>query len=103
MSQYISETTCSTFFKAFCRLFRKHFQEKYIKPLRNDELRKSMDTYAMLGLPGCCGSIDATFVPWESCCHNLKNVCNGDKGQGLLYEVIVNHEKRVLSIEGKGI
>ena len=59
-----------------------------------------MKTYAMLGLPGCIGSIDATFVPWGRVPTSLGNLCAGDKGKGLLYEVIVTHFKEVLSVEG---
>jgi hypothetical protein len=56
--------------------------------------------YAMLGLPLCVGSIDATFIPWEATSKNLRNVCNGDKGKGLLFDVVVTHMKEVLAIEG---
>ena len=42
-----------------------------------------------------------TFVgPWDSCPVNLQNVMKGDKGKGLLYEVVVDHSRRVLSVEG---
>ena len=55
-----------------------------------------MKQYSMLGLPGCVGSIDATFVPWDSCSANLANLCNGDKSTGLLYVVVVMHSKIIL-------
>ena len=94
LTQYMSETTCN-------RFFREHFQSRYIRPQSGDDLRITLETYARLGLPGCVGSIDATFVgPWDGCAHNLKNVCSGDKGKGLLYEVVVNHSKLVVSVEG---
>jgi hypothetical protein len=98
---FMSEGTCGRFFKRFCHLFTQHFQQIYIRPQSGDDLKRTMETYAKLGLPGCVGSIDATFVgPWDACAHNLKNVCSGDKGKGFLYEVIVNHSKLVVSVEG---
>ncbi len=44
--------------------------------------------------------MDATFVPWEKTPKHLRNVCNGDKGKGLLYNVVVTHFKEVLAVEG---
>lgn len=57
-----------------------------------------MKTYIRLGLPGCIGSLDATFTPWDRCPAHLHNLCDGDKGVGLLFNVIVSHEKEVLSV-----
>ena len=55
-----------------------------------------MKMYAMLGLPLCIGSIDATpFVPWERVPCGLSNACDGDKGKGLLFEAVVTHVKEV--------
>jgi hypothetical protein len=54
----------------------------------------------LLGLPGCLGSIDAVFIPWDRVPFYLKNACNGDKGVGLLYEVVVTHEKLILLVSG---
>ena len=59
-----------------------------------------MTEYARLGLPGCIGSMDATFAAWEMCSRNLKNVCDGDKGKGLLWNVVVTHFKLVVSVDG---
>jgi len=88
------------FSKKFTKAFRREFAPLYIKNLENEKMLRSMKIYAMIGLPGCVGSIDNTFVPWEMCAHNLKNVCSGDKGQGWLYEEIVTHSGETLSIEG---
>lgn len=75
--------------------FTEYFKDIYIKPLEGDELRQSMREYSMLGLLGCVGSIDCTFVEWD----RARNVrvrlgYDGDKGQGVLFEVIVTHFKK---------
>ena len=96
---FISASYGNTVFKDFCRLFRAYFQDTYIRPLEGDELSRAMEMYARLGLPGCIGSIDATFVPWELCSQHLKNVSTGDKGQGLLFHCVVTHTKECLSVD----
>ena len=98
MANYISESALNSFFKLFNSLFRKHFQAEYIKVPAGEHLLRIMKTYIRLGLPGCIGSIDATFIPWDRCPSHLRNLCDGDKGVGLLFNVIVSHEKEVLSV-----
>ena len=100
MSGYMSMSSLNSFFKNFNARFRIHFEESFIRPLENVELQRSMKTYAMLGLSGCTGSMDATFVPWEKTSSHLSNVCDGDKGKGLLYNVIVTHCKEIIAVEG---
>jgi hypothetical protein len=100
-SQYMSEPTIRSFFKSFMRIFRQYYEKECIHPLEGDEFIRSNKVYSALGLPGAVGSIDVTFVgPWEGCSSNLKNVMKGDKGQGLLYEVIVDHSGKIISVEG---
>lgn len=99
-TQYMSEVQCCAFFKKFMRIFRLHFEHVYIKELEGDELATSMRVYAMLGLPGCVGSIDATFIPWDRVPTLEHNIHCGDKGIGLLFNVIVTHNKEVLSVSG---
>lgn len=57
---FMSRTTCNVFFKDFVRLFRRHFADKFIKPLEGASLEGSMAVYAKLGLAGCVGSIDVS-------------------------------------------
>ena len=99
-NRFISNTAATSFFKIFCELFRKHFGHVYIKPLSGNTMLASLKEYAFLGLPGCVGSIDAVFIPWDMVPTELSNLCKGDKGKGLLYETIVTHCKRVICIEG---
>ena len=101
IAQYMSEGTLNKFFKEFCAIFRNKFEHQYIKVLEGDDFLRSSNIYARLGLPGAVGSIDDTFVgPWDGCPSNLQNVMKGDKGKGLLYEVVVDHCRRCLSVEG---
>lgn len=99
-NNFISNTEGTSFFKMFCKLFRKHFGPKYIKPLTDDALLRSMREYLMIGLAGCVGSVDGVFIPWDAIPFEDGNLCKGDKGKGLLFEVIVTHCKRCISIEG---
>lgn len=97
-SDLMYESECSRFFKVFVSKFRFYFQDQFIKPLEGDDLLRSMREYNMLGLPGCLGSIDCTFIGWDRVSANLKNIYTGDKGQGLLFEVIVTHFKRIIHV-----
>ena len=99
MSGFMSTSVCQQFFKDFTRLFVRHFEAEFLKILEGDELRGSMQIYSMLGLPGCFGSIDAKFIPCEGTMMNLKNLMSGDKGSGLLFNVIVDHSIRVLFVQ----
>jgi hypothetical protein len=70
----------------------------WISPLRGEALLRSMRVYGMLGLPGCVGSIDGVFIPWERGSASLHNVLEGDKGLGVIFQVIVTHTKEVLYV-----
>lgn len=96
----MSESECNRFFRVFLERFRFYFEALIIKPLEGEELIQSMTEYSRLGLPGCVGSIDCTFVPWDRVSANLKNLYSGDKGVGVLFEVVVTHFKKVVSVGG---
>lgn len=101
MTGFMSEVAANTFFKDFCRVFRQHYEKEFIRPLSGEEFARAVANYARLGSPGCVGSIDGTFVgPWDGVSRNLKNVMEGDKGKGLIYEVVIEHSGLVLSVEG---
>ena len=100
LTGYMSESSCGLFFRKFCEVFRRFFEHVYIKAPVDEELIESMKVYGRLGLPGCVGSIDATFVGWDRVPSHLRNSVNGDKGKGYLYQVIVNHVRKVLNVDG---
>ena len=62
-------------------------------------MNRSMDVYCKLGLPGCVGSIDATFVLCDKLPSAYSNLLSGEKGRGLLFNVVVDHSRRVLSVQ----
>ena len=98
MTGFMSNSTGNVFFIFFVLKFSEVFEDIHIRPLDGEELLKSMRTYARLGLPGGLASIDVTDFPWGKVRKDMKNACNGDKGSALLFEVIVTHEKLVLSV-----
>jgi hypothetical protein len=63
---YMSVPAIENFFRKFCRLFKQYYEKVYIKPLDGPALVRVMSEYSRLGLPGCIGSMDATFAAWES-------------------------------------
>ena len=66
--------------------------------LKGGDLKGAMQIYAMLGLPRYLG-FDATFIPSDGLSSNLKNLIIGDKGAELLFNVIVDHSRRVLFVQ----
>jgi hypothetical protein len=79
---FISNTTGTTFFKEFCKLFRRHFGDLYINNQSDESIRNSLKEYAMLGLPGCAGSMDGVFINWDMVPNEDQILCKGDKGKG---------------------
>ena len=100
MSGFMSNSEGNNFFSKFVVEFALIFEHIHIRPLEGDELLRSMSTYARLGLPGCIGSIDATFVPWGRVPKDDHNLCDGDKGVGALFEAVVTHERLVCAVGG---
>lgn len=95
----MSEIECHRFCTDFYKTFSRCFRGEYIKPLRGDEMLQSMRGFSKLGLPGCVGSIDATFIGCNMLPQTLSNMATGEKGEGLLFNVVVDHGKRVLNVQ----
>ena len=102
LAECISESHLNYFFKRFCYLFRLHFAEKWIHPLKGQELLKQLNESDLIGVPGMIGSVDTTYFPWEQCHANLKNVMTGAHGTALLYETVVTNNRLVIYISEKG-
>ena len=100
LTQFMSNSTGNSFFTQFVVDFADMFEHIHIRPLEGEELLRSMASYARLGLAGCLGSIDATIFPWGKCSKEMHNACDGDKGVGVLFEVVVTHEKLILAVGG---
>jgi len=100
MTQFMENSTGNDFFSHFNIKFCEMFEHIHIRPLEGEELLQSMATYARMGLPGAIGSIDAVFEAWNKVPKEMHNMCDGDKGMGVLFEVIVTHEKLILAVAG---
>ena len=100
LSGFMSNSEGNRFFKKFVVKFALIFEHIHIRPLEGDELLRSMATYARLGIPGAAGSVDCTFIPWGRVPADMHNLCDGDKGVGALFEVVVTHEKLACAVGG---
>lgn len=58
-----------------------------------------MDFYALLGLPGCLGSIDCVHVGWDGCpAGNRSDSCGKEGFPTLSFQVIVSHTRQIISV-----
>ena len=56
-------------------------------------------SYAAIGIPGACGSMDVVHIPLGACPHGLINVCTGKEGYPILgYNVICDHVGQALAL-----
>jgi len=63
------------------------------------ELCSIMQAYALVGFPGCVGSIDCTHIRWWNCPSKHRNSCHGKEGYPTLgFQVIVDNTKRILHV-----
>lgn len=86
-----SEEILRVFFHDFVKKFVTKCYDRYVKPpLSRDEIRKAMDEYTMVGLPGCIGSTDCVHIHWDNCPAQKLNLYKGKNGYPTLsYEVSV--------------
>ena len=99
MCGFMSATSARDFFTSFVKKFRAMFEWRYIGPLEGERLERSMKIYALLGLVGCCGSMDATNLIWIQVPKMHSNAAAGDKGKGLLINVVCDHNKEVIFVQ----
>ena len=64
-------------FHKFCKRFTELKYKTYIYRPEGEELARVLNTYALLGLPGCVGSTDCTHIKWDRCPVSLFNLCKG--------------------------
>lgn len=77
----ISASTMHHFFHQFSRRCRDKLYPSHVKmPSTEEELVEIEATYAVLGIPGACGSMDVVHIPLGTCPHVLFNVCIGNEG-----------------------
>lgn len=92
----IGHSTINFIFKEFVPAFVHHFYHIYVTVPEGNEMKKVMEVYARLGLPGAMGSMDCTHVRWERCPVEYTNHCIGKEGYPTLaFQVVVDHTKRI--------
>ena len=95
----MSEAVAQKMFHRFCKRFTKLKYATYIYRPEGEELKRVLNTYALLGLPGCVGSTDCTHIKWDRCPVSLFNLCKGKESYpSLSYSVTVDHNRRILGI-----
>ena len=62
----MGETTARRAFHTFCENFVREFYSTYVCRPGGEKLKKVMDVYARMGLPGCIGSTDCVHLKWEN-------------------------------------
>jgi hypothetical protein len=97
---YISAEINRVFFHKWCDLFSKKYYTIYCNPPETaEEIQKTMDVYARLGLPGCIGSTDCVHIRWERCAAGDRVMHKGKEGfPTLSYEVTVDHTSKIISV-----
>jgi hypothetical protein len=95
----VGESTVNTLFHTFCENFVKLAFSEVISVPEGNALKKVMEVYARMGLPGAMGSCDCTHVYWDCCPGRLYNYCYGkEKKPTLAFEVVVDHSRRIHSV-----
>ena len=76
-----------------------NFEKEFITIPEGEALKKVMDIYSKIELPGCVGSIDATHLKWAKCPKSLSNFCNGKEAfPTIAYQAVVDHSRKMLHI-----
>ena len=93
-----STVTHQTFFWWFCYKFTDKKMAELITRPKGDDLERVMAEYALLGLPGCVGSIDVTHVGWANCPSRWQSWFTGKEGHPTLaYECVCDRQGLIRS------
>lgn len=79
----MGETTARRAFHLFCENFMTHYYDAYVYRPKDQKLKKVMEVFSKMGLPGCIGSTDCVHLKWDRCPVNLSQVCSGKEGTSL--------------------
>ena len=89
----IPKSTCHRFFHKFV----SSFYHEYVYFPQGKKLLDVTHTYARVGFPGACGSMDVTHLHWDNCPSNMFNFCKGKYPfPTLAVQAIVDHNRRIL-------
>ena len=68
-------------------------------PSNEEDLRRVMDKYASVHLPGCGGSIDVVHVKWSNCPAGDFNRCKGKESYAsVAFEVIAGFDQEIFGV-----
>lgn len=98
-STAISEEVHRVFFHQFIKIGSTVLFDKYVLTPQNiEEVERHMAEFKMAGLPGACGSCDATCIIHEMCSHRLQRLHKGHKSKHpqRTYNATVNHLREIL-------
>jgi hypothetical protein len=95
----VAESTVNYIFKKFITTFVNEFFNDYVINPVGADLANIMETYRLLGLPGCIGSMDVTHVPLLRCPKDARHLCTGkEKYPTLAFQVVVDHNRRITNV-----
>lgn len=95
----IKPSSCNSFFKQFVLGFAEAFAHKFITFPTGSDLDEVQKTFAKVGFPGACGSMDVTHFRWDACPKQHFNLCKGKYSfPTLAVQAVVDHNRRILYV-----
>ena len=86
-------------FRKFLLNFTPAFYSLYVREPTGEKLKKIMQAYAAIGLPGAMGSVDVTHIFWGKCPKDLQASCIGKEGKPTVaFETVVDNSYEILSV-----
>lgn len=93
----IAESTVNFIFHQFTKEFVKTFYDEFVSFPEGHDLDVVAQTYAEMGFPGACCSMDVTHVRLGKCPHGLRVLATGKEGYPTLgYQCICAPNRKVL-------
>ena len=95
----VGEETHRRFFHQFILVGATTLYAKYVlHPTTTAEIERHMAEFKMAGLPGACGSTDATSIIHEMCSHRIARIHKGFKSKHptRTYNLTANHPREIL-------
>ena len=99
-STAISEEVHRTFFHQFILIGSTVLFDRYVlTPRTKEDVEKHMEEFKLAGLPGACGSSDATCIMHEMCSHRLQRIHKGHKSKSATrtYNLTADHRRQILA------
>ena len=96
----IPTSSMQAFFHRFTAWFRKDVYPEFVYvPKTREDLARVETPYALVGLPGCIGSMDVVHIAWCMCPTYLMNLAKGKEGYtSIAYNVICDHKGRAQAV-----